>query len=340
MPMQESTTSRSTTISNTIELAKDKMRYDNAAKKLLSEKIILAWIMNQCIAEYQGMSVEEIATKYINGTPQISNIPVEQDVEAPRIQSGDTEDASINEGVVTYDIRFNAFVPTKDGIIRLIINLEAQNDFYPGYSLVTRGIYYDCRMISAQSGTVFYNDQYENIQKVYSIWICTNPPQKRENTITSYRIVENNVVGAVQEKVEHYDLLHVMMICLGNSEDVDNDILRLLDILLKDETSVEVKKRKLEEDFQIPMTQEIEQGVKHMCNLSDGIEQRGIERGEMRKLVSQVMVKVRKSKSLEMIADELECEVEEIRVMYEVIQRWGMGCSVDDVVKELQKPGE
>lgn len=55
-------------------------------------------------------------------------------------------------------------------------------------------------------------------------------------------------------------LLHVMMICLGNSEDVDNDILRLLDILLKDETSVEVKKRKLEEDFQIPMTQEIEQG--------------------------------------------------------------------------------
>ncbi len=54
-----------------------------------------------------------------------------------------------------------------------------------------------------------------------------------------------------QEKEVHYDLLHVMMICLGDSKKVDNEILKLLDVLLKDETSVEVKKRKLEEDVLI-----------------------------------------------------------------------------------------
>ncbi len=58
-------------------------------------------------------------------------------------------------------------------MIRLIINIEAQNDFYPGYPLIKRGIYYCSRMISAQYGTEFKNSHYENIKKVYSIWTQT-----------------------------------------------------------------------------------------------------------------------------------------------------------------------
>ena len=34
----------------------------------------------------------------------------------------------------------------------MIINIEVQNDFYPGYPLVKRGIYYGGRMLSAQYG--------------------------------------------------------------------------------------------------------------------------------------------------------------------------------------------
>jgi len=34
---------------------------------------------------------------------------------------------------------------------------------------------------------------YEKIEKVYSIWICMNPPKNRENTITRYRLVEERV---------------------------------------------------------------------------------------------------------------------------------------------------
>ena len=36
-------------------------------------------------------------------------------------------------------------------------------------------------MISEQYGTIFTNEHYEEIQKVYSIWICPDPAKKRKN---------------------------------------------------------------------------------------------------------------------------------------------------------------
>ena len=68
-------------------------------------------------------------------------------------------------------------------------------------------------MISSQYGTEFTETQYEKIRKVYSIWICPNPPKKRENTITRYCVQEENLVGQVLEQKENYDLLTVVMIC-------------------------------------------------------------------------------------------------------------------------------
>lgn len=102
-----------------------------------------------------------------------------------------SEDSTINEGTVEYDIRFCAVAPSSRQKVRLIIDLEAQKDFYPGYPLIKRGIYYCSRMISSQYGTVFSNCQYGKIRKVYSIWICMAPPKKWRNSITQYVIHEN-----------------------------------------------------------------------------------------------------------------------------------------------------
>jgi hypothetical protein len=67
-------------------------------------------------------------------------------------------------------------------------------------------------MISAQYGTEFTASHYENIKKVYSIWICPNPPKKWENTITEYSIAEKQLVGHLSETPEHYDLLSTILI--------------------------------------------------------------------------------------------------------------------------------
>lgn len=57
-----------------------------------------------------------------------------------------------------------------------------------------------------------------------------------------------------------------------------------------------------------------------MCNLSDLIEERGIEKGERLCLLSQIQKKLAKGKSLEQIADELEETVEYILPLYEQVQ--------------------
>ena len=164
--------------------------------------------------------------------------------------------------------------------ISLIINVEAQNDYYPGYPLITRGVYYCCRMISSQYGREFTGPDYGKLKKVYSIWICMNPPKNKENTITRYRLVEEHLVGEAVEPVGNYDLLSIVMLCLGDPEaEGKESALRMLDVLFSNETSVAEKKKILAEEYDIPMTQKLDQEVSSMCNLSEGVLRKGLTRG-------------------------------------------------------------
>jgi len=287
---------QNTTLSQSIDITEQKAKYDVACKKVLAEKIILAWIMKHTMKEYAAYDVQEIVEKYIVGEPQVAEKKVMPDetnmpkhaeesvvslaMTTPKIAGVGVEDSSLTEGTVTYDIQFRAIVPAIDEVVQMIINVEAQNNFYPGYPIIKRGIYYCARMISSQYGTVFTKSHYEKIQKVYSVWICMNPPVERNNTITEYSLTEKNYVGNVKEKKEYYDLINAVMVCLGTSEgNAENELLRLLDVLLVSDKKAEEKKAILESEFNIPMTEKMEEEVKHMCNLSDGVEQRGIQKG-------------------------------------------------------------
>ncbi len=132
-----------------------------------------------------------------------------------RVQSVGQEDTSLTEHTITYDIRFTALAPSDGEPIRLIINVEAQGSNTPGYPLLKRAIYYCSRMISAQYGTEFTNADYDKIKKVYSIWICLSPKKEQQNTITRYRMCEENMAGTVRADKAEYDLLTVIMLCLG-----------------------------------------------------------------------------------------------------------------------------
>ena len=269
-----------TTIAQGLHTTDDSAGYDAACKRVLSEKAILARIMKACLDEYKDCNVNDIAEKYIEGNPQVSAVPVLPDEGGTIISGMDTEDKSVHEGSVTYDIRFRAIAPSSGEIIGLIINVEAQNDFYPGYPLLKRGIYYCCRMISSQYGQEFTNSHFEKIKKVYSIWICMHPPKSRENTITRYRVMEEHLVGEATEPVKNYDLLSIVMLCLGGPDGENYDgILRMLDVLLSNETSEAEKRKILQDDYDIQMTQTMEREVSVMCNLSKGVEEKGVAKG-------------------------------------------------------------
>ena len=279
-----------TIISETIHTTDKNAQLDAACKQLLSIKIILAWIMKSCLEEYRNFDVNEIAEKYIEGEPVVGKVAVAPDETnaVQKVHGMGSEDTSLTEGTVTYDIRFLAAVPVSGELIRLIVNVEAQGDFYPGYPLTKRGIYYCCRMISAQHGTEFADSHYQDIKKVYSIWIAIKPPQKRQNTITRYHIVEENMVGQVTEPIRNYDLMTLLMICLGQPEDTDCDILKLLDVLLSSEIEATEKQQVLQNDFGIPMTRELEGGLQDMCNLGEVIERESIAKGIAKGIIMSI----------------------------------------------------
>ncbi len=76
------------------------------------------------------------------------------------------------------------------------------------------------------------------------------------------------------------NLQTAIIICLGNPcRDRYYGILKLLEVLLSSEREPEEKKQILKEDFNIKMTSELESEVALMCNLSKGIEEKGIKLG-------------------------------------------------------------
>ena len=231
--------------------------------------------------EYAEYDVREIVERFIDGEPTVAEVSMLPDeTNAPKITGTGVEDSSVTEGKITYDIQFRAIIPNANEMVQMIINVEAQNDFSPGYPIIKRGIYYGARMISSQYGAVFTKSHYEKIQKVYSVWICTKTPMKRRNTITEYSLTESNHVGNVKETKEYYDLITVIMICLDSEgEKTENDLLGMLDVLLSNEKKAKEKKEILQKQYDIPMTVKMEKEVERMCNLSEGVEQKGIEKG-------------------------------------------------------------
>ena len=271
-----------TTISESIDAVAEKVRYDAACKRVLAEKIILAWIMKESLDEYRDCDVNEIAARYIEGEPQVGTVLVSPDETNTdgRIHGISTEDTSLTESKSIYDVRFLALTPDTGEQVRLIINVEAQDRSNPGYAVTKRGIYYGSRMISTQRGVEFLHSDYDQIKKVYSIWVCLNSAEDRENTITRYSIREDNLVGSVKEDPRNYDLLSVVMICLGREQSgIDNALLDMLNVLFGTESNAERKKAYLKDKYAIPMTREFETEVSEMCNLSEGVERRGIEKG-------------------------------------------------------------
>jgi len=272
-----------TEINNAIYAAEGDVGYDTNIKYLLSLKPVLAHILKGTAKEFFDMTVEEIVP-CIEGEPFVAEIPIDPGLtNLSRISGTNTEDKVPNEGWITYDVKFFVKYPNaeKGEPIKLIVDVEAQLDFYPGYEIVTRGIYYAARSISSQKTREFVNSNYQDIKKVYSIWICANPSKQRSNTIVEYSISEKVLFGDVKLDKATYDLLSVVLIALpedGYTEDKPT-LLGMLKTILTPTEDKEVILNRLEKLYGIPRTIELERRIGDMCNLSVGIMEKGIQQG-------------------------------------------------------------
>lgn len=192
----------------------------------------------------------------------------------------DREDISEKEGLVRYDILFYAYVPSQGGTVKFIINIEAQQDASPGYPLLKRALYYCSRLISAQYNREFKNSQYGKLKKVFSIWICFEAPKDNQNTVTRFSVTPDNLIGEAKYRLTDYDLLEVVMICLGNPDDENHkDVIKFIDTITTGELTPENRLRTLKNVYGIEITKQIKDEVTTMCNVSYGIERRAMNKG-------------------------------------------------------------
>ena len=291
---------------NALEMADRKAKYDARVKRILSDKNVLAWVLKYTVREFKQCSIDEIWSS-IEGAPEVSTVPVYPGKRKPEAIVGMTNSDDVpNEGEVTYDIRFHAIAPGGKRI-KLIINIEGQKKYYPGYDLVTRAVFYCARLLSAQLDMEFTGKDYDELKKVYSIWICMDVPKYAANTITEYKMEQTKLYGNFSGRAR-YDLLSAVMVCLESKGALEKEFSRdggfhvsedsagkermklhgLLSALLTEKLTPEQKIHILENDFGIAATTEMKEDMRIMCNLSDLIEERGIEQGMLMTLCSLV----------------------------------------------------
>lgn len=274
---------------NAVKATDKKAQYDDSAKRLLGQKIILAHILVKTVDEFKGMNPKTVVS-FIEGDPYISVVPIEPGLtnksyekEGQRIVGFNSENVEINEGVARFDIVF--YVRMSDGFSQIIINLELQKDEPSEYKILNRTIFYVCRLISSQKERDFKNTNYNDIKRVYSIWVCMNMD---ENSMNHIYLANDNVIGSYQWK-GRLDLLNIVMIGLSNElpeHDEEYELHRLLGTLLSKELTVDEKLNIIEGEYDIPVEENIRKDVSIMCNLSQGIEDKGIAIGEARIIIN------------------------------------------------------
>ena len=132
---------------------------------------------------------------------------------------------------------------------------------------------------------MFKKSNYQKIQKIYSIWICPAPAEKRNGSILQYRIVEKEVMGKSFINEDDYDKMEVVVIGVGEGCDYsDRSITGLFSVLFSSKMELEEKKRILGGTYGIAMTKKFESEVEKMGGIGRAYEKAGRIEGQLRTL--------------------------------------------------------
>ena len=251
----------------------------------------------------------------IEGTPHISTVPVElgltnaaSEKNGERLVGFNTENEEINEGLVRFDIVF--YVRMRDGLSQIIINVEAQKDEPKGYEILNRAIFYVSRLISSQKERDFENSSYDDIKRVYSIWVCMN---MEESSMSHVHLTKEDLIGSYEWK-GNLDLLNIIMLGLAKNlpeHDETYELHRLLGALLSQELTIDEKLNIIGNEYDIPIEENFRKDVSVMCNLSQGIEEKGIAIGE----AGLIMKMYKNGFTAEQIASATDKDIEEVKAI-------------------------
>lgn len=245
-----------------------KMLYDAECKNIISDKYVIANIIKDCIEEYRDLTIEEIIPLIDDG-----------DVTNRYIKGLSLTNYEIAEGTVDFDSLFTIKDPSSPSKIGVFVNIEAQNNIYLNYDLLSRAEYYVSWLIIAQRKYNMFKTKYNELKSVYSIWLNLYPRKSKVNKIDFYTLLNKN---DLKEKINSH--INIVYYNVGKeykySLKENNNILEMLDILFHpNKDRINRKTKILKQKYHIIKRKE---EVLNMCSLSAAIEYQGIQKGEIK----------------------------------------------------------
>lgn len=79
-------------------------------------------------------------------------------------------------------------------------------------SMIRYDLLYKLRNPQRNDPEGFEEDDFDNIQKVITLWICLRHARYKDNTINTYRIEERNIVGHLKHQKEFYNLMEIILL--------------------------------------------------------------------------------------------------------------------------------
>ena len=232
-----------TEIKNAVSATDREAQYDEQAKRLIGNKIILAHILVKTVDEFYGMNPKD-------------------------------EPAS--------------------------------------YYILNRVVFCVSRLVFSQKERDFVKTNYNDIRRVFSIWVCMNMD---ENSMAYVHLVKDDLLSSYQWK-GGLDLLNIVMIGIANEfpeYDEKYELHRLLNTILSMELSADEKLGIMETEYHIPVDDKMRKDVSAMCNLSQGIKENGIAIGK-----AEVVINMhKKGYTSKQIAEIVEKSIEEVEAIIE-----------------------
>ena len=154
------------------------------------------------------------------------------------------------------------------------------------------------------------NSSYDDIKRVYSIWACMNMD---ESSMSRVHLTKEDLIGSYEWK-GNLDLLNIIMLGLAKNlpeHDETYELHRLLCALLSQELTIDEKLNIIGNEYDIPIEENFRKDVSVMCNLGQGIEEKGIAIGE----AGLIMKMYKNGFTAEQIASATDKDIEEVKAI-------------------------
>lgn len=242
---------------------------DRLSKLVLSSPAVLSLFLPHTCWEFEGLTSEEVQKRIIRH-PQGTRA-----VDAEAAVVFEKTEVLEDQAKTTFDMLFEAEAP---GSVMLRINVEVQGKYLSDPVMKGRMVYYTVRLISTQKAEEFFTgSHYDKLRKVYSIWICLNPPAKRRGCLVRHRFMTEVFYPGghyeLKEPDQGIDKMGIVEICLAKDPEKQEGWMQALQVLLDEESTPQERRRVLEENH-VKFTDQEDEEVMKMFSYSDYLEER------------------------------------------------------------------